>query len=196
MKPTVFQANVAPPISAPTRASTTSGSHQGRSGAAVAQHGSTVEYASGSSGSASQSCTGNGDHGWSSARDTGTSCQSKGGVRACSEATVGQHRDGLAGRRDRVQVEVDDQQAGLGSELGQHLAARRDRRAVAHPGRAPRGGSRPTVAGSAWPAASTKVVLSSARARVSSCHWSTLPGPAAQDAATQTTAAPCSASRV
>ena len=43
------------------------------------------------------------------------------------------------------------------------------------------------MVGSAWPAASTKVVLSRARARVSSCHWSTLPGPAAQDAATQIT---------
>ena len=43
VKPTVFHANVAPPISAPTRASTTSGRHQGRSGRGGAQDGSTAE---------------------------------------------------------------------------------------------------------------------------------------------------------
>src|ERR671912_1506142 len=77
--PTVFHANAAPPISAPSRANTTRGGHHGRSGRGGAQDGSTSVCASGSSGSVLQSCTGNGDQGWSSARDTGTSCQSNGG---------------------------------------------------------------------------------------------------------------------
>src|SRR5215203_2022262 len=64
VKPTVFQANVAPPTSAPTTASATNGSHQGRSARGGAQDGSTAVYASGSSGSVLQSCTGKGDHGW------------------------------------------------------------------------------------------------------------------------------------
>ncbi len=51
-----------------------------QAGRGGAQDGSTAKEASGSSGSALQSCTGNGDHGWSSARDTLTSCQSKGGT--------------------------------------------------------------------------------------------------------------------
>src|ERR671916_415716 len=80
VKPIVFQAKVAPPISAPIRASTSSGGHQGRSGRGGAQDGSTAKYANGSSGSVLQSCTGNGDHGWSSARDTGLILsKSKGG---------------------------------------------------------------------------------------------------------------------
>src|ERR671912_570463 len=77
--PTVFHANAAPPISAPSRANTTRGGHHGRSGRGGAQDGSTSVCASGSSGSVLQSCTGNGDHGWSSARDTGTSCQTERG---------------------------------------------------------------------------------------------------------------------
>ncbi len=51
-----------------------------------------------------------------------------------------------------------------------------------------RPGSRPTVAGSAWSQAATKVVESSARARTSRSHCARLPGPAPQDAGTTTSA--------
>ena len=94
------QANAAPPISAPTRAKTTSGRPPGpiRPGRRPAT-GRPSSAPSGSSGSAAQSCTGNGDHGWSSARDMGPHPAKAGRGRAGSEPTVGQHRDGLAGRR-------------------------------------------------------------------------------------------------
>ena len=122
-------------------------------------------------------------------------CQAN--VLSRSQKRVRQHRDGPAGRRDLVQVEVDDQQARLRPELGQHLA-----RAVRSPRCGPpRPARRAAARARPWPGRPGRP-----RARRWCC-----PGPGrgsaaatgrpcrgrhAHDAATQITAAPCSASRV
>ena len=77
-----------------------------------------------------------------------------------------------------------------------HLAGRGDHERVADPvGALPRVAT-PMVAGSAWSTAAMKQVLSRARARASTSHCSILVGPAPQDAGTQITWAPRSASAV
>jgi len=102
-------------------------------------------------------------------------------------ASVVEHGDRLARSDHLIEVEVDDQGVLLGPHAAEDFAERRDHHAVA---RCRWAQTRPAVPGLPGPLGrrpARNLVLSRARARTSSSHCSTLPGPAAHDALTRET---------
>ena len=108
---------------------------------------------------------------------------SSGPLIATPPAPVGQHGRLLADRADLVDVQVRHQQLRSAPSEARTVPSGPTTRLCPMPVGA--SGPRQGVPGSAWPTAATQTVASSARARTSSSHWSSLPGPAPQEAASR-----------